>query len=149
MLMADLKWTRFAAWLLAIDAVLYGLLYGVLGMFFPAFGDPQIAKLAGVSPAEFNADPLHGIWIREVVTVSFSRGVIALLVLVVAIFGLRSGRWIHIISLLFGVLLVRGTLAELEEGVTFIFIMGVALVVLWLVAFLSELIGDRAAHTSA
>ncbi len=127
---------RVGIWLFIVVAILYGLLYGVLGVIFPAVGDAQIARLAGLPLARFQVDPLHGIWIREVITVSITRLFVAVLALLAVWSSLTSGRrWALLASLVFGLLLLRGVQSELEEGVTFILFTGSALAALWLVSF--------------
>lgn len=128
---------RVGVWLFIAVASLYGLLYGLLGAFFPAVGDAQIARLAGLPLARFQVDPLHGIWIREVITVSITRLFVAVLALLAVWSSLTSGRrWALLASLVFGLLLLRGVQSELEEGVTFILFTGCALAALWLVSFI-------------
>lgn len=134
----------WSAWLLAIDAALYALLYGALGAAFPAFGDNQIASLAHLSPDLFRVDPLHAVWLREVVSISLTRLVLALIVLIVALGAIRTGQhWAYLVSLLYGALLLREVFNELQIGVTLIFWTGVFVAALWA---LSGVLGLAAAR---
>ena len=140
----------WSAWLLVLDAALYGLLYGALGLVFPAFGDWSIAPLAHLSPTQFSADPLHGVWLREVVSISLTRLVLALIVLIVALGAVRAGlRWAFLVSLLYGALLIREVLNELQTGVTPIFWTGVFFAALWAVSFALGVTGGGLAQKRA
>ncbi len=133
---------NWGAWLLTADAALYGLFYGALGIVFPAFGDGQIAPLAHVSLDQFTADPLHGVWLREVVSISLTRLALAAIVIIVAFGAARAGQlWAYLVSLIYGALLMREMFNELQTGLSPIFWTGAFFAALWALSFALGLAG--------